>query len=275
MRSPSSQISAIFWPVLNELNATVGWRTTFLIGAGLQFFVCLPLHHFALPRPIAFAVDGKAAQETPVPLSPAGQRKAFVLIAAATTISTFVTFGVSPSLLEILRQSGASPDLALPLGSARRDRHLGAVPGHAPRPTRQSDPQRRDGREPLDAAIGHVHPGCFMASAPVSRPSPAHCCRSRCSRRANLDCNRPASRCRRTSPTPSHRSSLQRSSIAPGRNRDCDLRRACRPVARLRAYVGYAGQDGGQDVRTNLNKMKAAVLAAVGQTLEVLAPTSL
>ncbi|MDQ0563259.1 hypothetical protein QO004_005068 [Rhizobium mesoamericanum] len=28
-------------------------------------------------------------------------------------------------------------------------------------------------------------------------------------------------------------------------------------------------------MRTNLNKMKAAVLAAVGQTLEVLAPTSL
>ncbi|WP_028745995.1 MFS transporter [Rhizobium mesoamericanum] len=111
--------SAISWPVLSKLNATVGWRTTFLIGAALQFFVCLPLHLFALPRPIAFAVDGKAPQETPVPFSPAVQRKAFVLIAAATTISTFVTFGVSPSLLEILRQSGASPDLALQLGSAR------------------------------------------------------------------------------------------------------------------------------------------------------------
>ena len=92
---------------------------TFLICAALQFFVCLPLHIFALPKPIAFTADGSAAQETPVPLSPAGQRKAFLLIAAATTISTFVTFGVSPSLLEILRQSGASPALALQLGSAR------------------------------------------------------------------------------------------------------------------------------------------------------------
>ncbi len=51
---------------------------------------------------------------------PEGQRKAFLLIAAATTISTFITFGVSPSLLEIFppvrRLAGA---LALQLGSAR------------------------------------------------------------------------------------------------------------------------------------------------------------
>lgn len=111
--------SAIFWPILSLLNETVGWRITFLICAALQFFVCLPLHLFALPKPIAFAADGNAAQQTPVPLSPEGQRKAFLLIAAATTISTFITFGVSPSLLEIFRQSGASPALALQLGSAR------------------------------------------------------------------------------------------------------------------------------------------------------------
>jgi predicted MFS family arabinose efflux permease len=44
---------------------------------------------------------------------------AFLLIAAATTISTFVTFGITPSLLEVFRQTGASPALALQLGSAR------------------------------------------------------------------------------------------------------------------------------------------------------------
>ncbi|MGO7580579.1 hypothetical protein ACC699_38555, partial [Rhizobium ruizarguesonis] len=54
-----------------------------------------------------------------VPLSKAAQRKAFLLIAAATTISTFITFGISPSLLDIFRQSGASPAVALQLGSAR------------------------------------------------------------------------------------------------------------------------------------------------------------
>ncbi len=111
--------STIFWPILSLLNETIGWRMTFLICAGLQFFVCLPLHLFTLPKPITVAADGTAVHEAPVPLSPAGQRKAFLLIAAATTISTFVTFGLAPSLLEILRQSGASPALALQLGSAR------------------------------------------------------------------------------------------------------------------------------------------------------------
>ncbi|MBX4970812.1 MFS transporter [Rhizobium binae] len=111
--------SAIFWPVLSLLNDTVGWRFTFLVCAGLQFFICLPLHLFALPKPIAAHIDGGKADIAPGPLSKPAQRKAFLLIAAATTITTFITFGISPSLLEIFRQSGASPTFALQLGSAR------------------------------------------------------------------------------------------------------------------------------------------------------------
>lgn len=111
--------SAIFWPILSLLNETVGWRLTFAVCAGLQFFVCLPLHLFALPKPIATHVEGATAEIAPVPLSKTAQRKAFLLIAAATTITTFITFGISPSLLEIFRQSGASPAFALQLGSAR------------------------------------------------------------------------------------------------------------------------------------------------------------
>ncbi|EJT06916.1 MFS transporter [Rhizobium sp. CCGE 510] len=111
--------SAIFWPILSLLNETLGWRLTFLVCAALQFFVCLPLHLFALPKPIVTHADGGGAEIAPVPLSKAARRKAFLLIAAATTISTFITFGVSPSLLEIFRQSGASPAFALQLGSAR------------------------------------------------------------------------------------------------------------------------------------------------------------
>ncbi|RFB96802.1 MFS transporter [Rhizobium leguminosarum bv. trifolii] len=111
--------STVFWPILSLLNETVGWRVTFLISAGLQFFICLPLHLFALPKPIVTHVEGGALDLAPLPLSKAARRKAFLLIAAATTISTFITFGISPSLLEIFRQSGASPAFALQLGSAR------------------------------------------------------------------------------------------------------------------------------------------------------------
>ncbi|MBB3745969.1 MFS transporter [Rhizobium anhuiense] len=111
--------SAIFWPILSLLNEAVGWRLTFLVCAALQFFVCLPLHLFALPKPIVAQAEGSTAEIAPVPLTSAARRKAFLLIAAATTITTFITFGISPSLLEIFRQSGASPAFALQLGSAR------------------------------------------------------------------------------------------------------------------------------------------------------------
>ncbi|SCB60716.1 Predicted arabinose efflux permease, MFS family [Rhizobium aethiopicum] len=111
--------STIFWPILSLLNEAVGWRLTFVFCAALQFFVCLPLHLFALPKPIVPHAEGSAAEIAPVPLSKTAQRKAFLLIAAVATISSFVTFGIAPSLIEIFRQSGASPALALQLGSAR------------------------------------------------------------------------------------------------------------------------------------------------------------
>lgn len=111
--------ATIFWPILTLLNENFGWRITFLVCAGLQFFVCLPLHFFGLPKPVASHTQGAAAETPPVELSLSDRRKAFLLIAISTTLGTFITFGVSPSLLEIFRQSGASTALALQLGSAR------------------------------------------------------------------------------------------------------------------------------------------------------------
>ncbi|QWW68844.1 MFS transporter [Rhizobium sp. WYJ-E13] len=111
--------ATIFWPILTLLNETFGWRITFLVCAGLQFFVCLPLHFFGLPKPVASHTQGAAAETPPVELSPSDRHKAFLLIAISTTLGTFITFGISPSLLEIFRQSGASTALALQLGSAR------------------------------------------------------------------------------------------------------------------------------------------------------------
>ncbi|WP_105381921.1 MFS transporter [Neorhizobium alkalisoli] len=109
----------IFWPLLSVLNDLVGWRLTFAVCAALQLFVCVPLYLFALPRPI----ETKAASDTghipPVALTASERNTAFLLVAAATTISSFVTFGLSPSLLELLRQSGASPEFALQLAAAR------------------------------------------------------------------------------------------------------------------------------------------------------------
>ena len=111
--------ATIFWPLLSLVNDLIGWRSTFLLCAGLQFFVCLPLYLFALPKPVARHDQGTSIDVAPVALSATQRRTAFLLIAATTTIASFVTFGLAPSLLELLRQSGASPELALQLAAAR------------------------------------------------------------------------------------------------------------------------------------------------------------
>ncbi|WP_105371654.1 MFS transporter [Neorhizobium huautlense] len=109
----------VFWPLLSILNELVGWRLTFAICAALQLFVCVPLYLFALPRPIETKTDTGSGHVPPVALTASERNTAFLLVAAATTISSFVTFGLSPSLLELLRQSGAGPEFALQLAAAR------------------------------------------------------------------------------------------------------------------------------------------------------------
>ncbi|WJR67628.1 MFS transporter [Neorhizobium sp. CSC1952] len=111
--------ATVFWPVLALVNDLVGWRLTFGLCAALQIFVCLPLYLYGLPKRVENRERAQAAEIVPVEFTPPERRRAFLLVAAATAISSFVSFGLSPSLLELLRQAGASPALALQLGSAR------------------------------------------------------------------------------------------------------------------------------------------------------------
>jgi MFS family permease len=111
--------STIFWPLLSVMSDMVGWRTTLLFAAGLHAFVCVPLYLFCLPRPILWSAPGASADLAPVPLTAGNRKTAFVLVAMTTAIASFVTFGLSPSLLEILHRFGATPEFALQLAAAR------------------------------------------------------------------------------------------------------------------------------------------------------------
>lgn len=111
--------ATIFWPILALMNDLIGWRMTFVLSAALQIFICLPLYLFGLPEPTDRGEQAEATETAPVDFTPPERRRAFFLVAAATAISSFISFGLSPSLLALLRQSGASPALALQLGSAR------------------------------------------------------------------------------------------------------------------------------------------------------------
>lgn len=111
--------SAVFWPLLNAVQAEIGWRMTFVVTAFIHLCVCLPLHLFVLPRPGAAATADEGHDIAPIRLSQRQRTAAFLLIAVSTMLATFVTYGLTPSLLHILSLSGASPAFALELGSLR------------------------------------------------------------------------------------------------------------------------------------------------------------
>ncbi|MES5048449.1 MFS transporter [Rhizobium nepotum] len=110
--------AAIFLPVTAFANQHFGWRSILFGYACLQFFVLLPLYVFALPgRPARRVAKPKDA--TAISPAPADTRRAFVLLAAMTTISAFTTFGLSPLLPLLLVQAGASQSLAVQLAAVR------------------------------------------------------------------------------------------------------------------------------------------------------------
>lgn len=113
--------AGVFWPVLSALEAAFGWRDTCLIGAAINLIVVLPLYLFALPPPgdrRARARTEEAAQALPV-LTGRERITVFAVIAAVATVSSFVTFGLAPSLLAMFERAGAPSTLALQLGAAR------------------------------------------------------------------------------------------------------------------------------------------------------------
>ncbi|WP_407049474.1 MFS transporter [Methyloraptor flagellatus] len=112
--------AGIFWPILATLEQAIGWRHTCLVAALLNLAIGVPLNLFALPRPlVSGSPEALATTVPPLELSPRDQSIVFAVIAVVTTLCSFVTFGLSPSLLELFRQAGASGGLALQLGSAR------------------------------------------------------------------------------------------------------------------------------------------------------------
>lgn len=113
--------SAISWPLMTLADAHFGWRVTLLMAAALQLIVILPLHWFGLPpvgvKPASPLAKTNAAP--PPPLSPEAKLQAFMLIAAGSSLLGFVGFGISPSLIEMMKSAGAAPELALTLASLR------------------------------------------------------------------------------------------------------------------------------------------------------------
>jgi len=111
--------STIFWPILDAVDAVVGWRITLLAMAGLHLFVCLPLHLFALPPIGDHSAEPEATRRSAIALDSDGAARAFLHIGVVSVAFSFTTFGLAAAYLELLRGAGASVEYALWLGTVR------------------------------------------------------------------------------------------------------------------------------------------------------------
>ena len=105
--------SSIFWPTTSFLSGHLGWRGTCLVYAAMMLLVSLPLYAFAPRRRIGGDDAGEPLKSPP----PAIPRSTFGLVAAAITLNAFVNFGISATLIELLRAEGLPPAQALAFGS--------------------------------------------------------------------------------------------------------------------------------------------------------------
>ncbi|MDS7596545.1 MFS transporter [Agrobacterium tumefaciens] len=109
----------VFLPITAYIEHHLGWRCTLAIFACLQFLIILPLYLLALPERQQQLSPKPPEGTVQLATVSASRRHAFLLLAAMTTISVFVSFGLSPLVPSLLLQVGASSALALQLASAR------------------------------------------------------------------------------------------------------------------------------------------------------------
>lgn len=84
--------SSTFWPIGDILNGMYGWRTTFLIFAAINFFVCLPLHWFGLAR--RDDTEGESAAAGTKPAGGAAGNAEHPVLTGRTRQIAMVLFGV-------------------------------------------------------------------------------------------------------------------------------------------------------------------------------------
>lgn len=111
--------STVFWPMGGALDATLGWRTTVLLYAGLHLLICLPIHLLVLPAsapPRPPPAPPRAPSDAPSP-QPVRRPMVFALLAIGLSTGGIVYTGMTLYLIEILRELGHSPATAVILAS--------------------------------------------------------------------------------------------------------------------------------------------------------------
>ena len=109
--------STVSWPATHVLLDAYGWRTTYLVYAGLLAFVAAPLHGLALPRQRAeLQPPARAGAPPPVAVLPV-RGVPFVLVATGFAAYSFVPSGMSAHLLAIFGRAGIDAGTVVTIGA--------------------------------------------------------------------------------------------------------------------------------------------------------------
>ncbi len=164
--------STIFWPITTMLHAEMSWQQVYLVFAGLNLIICLPIHA-VLSRQMRRNRErsGKAspARRVEGALAASARRMGFVLMALSFSLQSLVklghprSHGAAAFRPRARRDSGAGRDVLRPLAGAQQ------VDEHALR------------REPAAAQACHHRGHAYVGSGIPARsrprlplPAPSH-----------------------------------------------------------------------------------------------------
>jgi MFS family permease len=102
--------STVFAPLTHALLDALGWRSTYLVLAGILAVVTVPLHALALTPPWTPAAHPHPAASRRLPAE--ARTAGFVLLSAALTLAAFGTYAASLTLIPLLTARGVSAGLA-------------------------------------------------------------------------------------------------------------------------------------------------------------------
>jgi MFS family permease len=108
--------STVSWPTTHVLLDAHGWRTTYLVFAGLLAFVAAPLHAFALPRTRVETQPAPPGAPLPAAVLPA-RGLPFILVATGLAAYSFVPSGLSAHLLAIFGRAGIDAGMVVTIGA--------------------------------------------------------------------------------------------------------------------------------------------------------------
>ncbi len=119
--------STLFWPLGHWMAAQWGWRGAFLAYAVCNLLICVPLHHFFLPRPgderaAATAPGSGDAQAQALArgsLPPAERDRALLILSALLAAHSFVFSSLAAHVLTVLQALGLAAAAAVTMASMK------------------------------------------------------------------------------------------------------------------------------------------------------------